>query len=531
MKKETKVGLSAVSGTAVAAIVIATVIVSSQIMAVVIDGRVVGYVENEEQYDSLMQRVKAKVSEQVGTENTEILIQSTNVTLETIIKPRQQPMTVAAEPAAESEDADVEANGDAAADTTVDTAVDPVDEAPPAAQDTGSGPGLGLNIFGILSGRTVVETPDPAIEEEALVDTIMASLHDGSAIKATVYHITINDKIMATLGTFNEASDVLQAIEAAFMPQEGDYKGRFLDSVAISGMTTMPDSVNVQKPDDVVAYLLGGVTEHRTYTAVEGDSIGNICDMLGVKEDELRETYSDYDFSLIREDDVFESTLTNSYVHYETVGLEIAPEPIDFETIEENTFELYLGQRSTEEEGVPGERMVTSAVTRVNGRVVDTMEVDSVTIVEPKPEIVLIGMRMIEIEDAYVGPSDGFGGGGNGPLGRPLNSWILTRSIQPGHNGADMVAPRGSPIFAAANGRIAFSGVYSSYGNLVIIDHGNGLQTYYAHCDTLNVAVGQNVMRGQQIATVGTTGRSTAYHLHFEVRVNGTVQEPMAWIG
>ena len=93
-----------------------------------------------------------------------------------------------------------------------------------------------------------------------------------------------------------------------------------------------------------------------------------------------------------------------------------------------------------------------------------------------------------------------------------------------------MLAPRGSPIFAAEYGSVTFAGYSGGYGNLVIIDHGNGLQTYYAHCDTMNVGPGAVVHRGQQIATVGSTGRSTAFHLHFEVRVGGVVQEPMNWI-
>ena len=94
-----------------------------------------------------------------------------------------------------------------------------------------------------------------------------------------------------------------------------------------------------------------------------------------------------------------------------------------------------------------------------------------------------------------------------------------------------MIAPHGAPIFAAEQGTVVFTGYSGGYGNLVTVDHGNGLTTNYAHCDTMNVTVGQTVQRGQQIATVGSTGRSSAFHLHFEVRVGGEVQEPLNWIG
>jgi len=337
---------------------------------------------------------------------------------------------------------------------------------------------------------------------------------------------------MATLGSFKEASDVLNKVAETYRVKgnESEQTHRFLDDVTINGVTTDLDKVVVQDPDDVARYLLNGVTEYRSYTAVEDDAIENVCKALELSKEELKAFYEEYDFDLIRAGDVFESTLTVPYLRCETACIETSVEEIPFETVEENSSTLYLGQREVEEEGVPGEREVTSTVTRVNGRITSTVEINSVTLTEPVPEVVLVGTRMVSY-DAYVGPSDGWGGGGNGPLGRPLNSWYLSRSVGNGHSGADMIAPRGAPIFAAEHGTVTFAGAYAGYGNIVMIDHGNGLQTYYAHCDTMNVSAGQTVSRGQQIATVGSTGRSSAFHLHFEVRVGGVAQEPLNWIG
>ena len=77
---------------------------------------------------------------------------------------------------------------------------------------------------------------------------------------------------------------------------------------------------------------------------------------------------------------------------------------------------------------------------------------------------------------------------------------------------------------------VVSSGYSGSYGNLVKLSHGNGIETWYAHCDTLLVSVGAVVKKGQQIATVGITGRATGYHLHFEVRKNGVPQNPMNYL-
>lgn len=96
------------------------------------------------------------------------------------------------------------------------------------------------------------------------------------------------------------------------------------------------------------------------------------------------------------------------------------------------------------------------------------------------------------------------------------------------HKGIDIGANRGTPIKAAASGTVTKSsyGYNGGYGNFIIISHGNGVQTYYGHCSTLNVKVGQTVSQGQVIAAVGSTGRSTGNHLHFEIRVNGVAQNP-----
>ena len=100
------------------------------------------------------------------------------------------------------------------------------------------------------------------------------------------------------------------------------------------------------------------------------------------------------------------------------------------------------------------------------------------------------------------------------------------------HKGLDIGAPKGTPIKAAAGGTVTVAqyGYSGGYGNYVIISHGNGIQTVYAHCNTLNVKVGQKVSQGEQIATVGNTGRSTGNHLHLEIRVNGVAQNPQNYL-
>jgi murein DD-endopeptidase MepM/ murein hydrolase activator NlpD len=98
------------------------------------------------------------------------------------------------------------------------------------------------------------------------------------------------------------------------------------------------------------------------------------------------------------------------------------------------------------------------------------------------------------------------------------------------HTGQDIAAGSGTPILAAAPGRVISAGYRNGYGNTVVLDHGGGISTLYGHCSRLFVSSGQRIQQGQKIAAVGSTGLSTGPHLHFEVRVKGKPVNPRKWI-
>ena len=125
------------------------------------------------------------------------------------------------------------------------------------------------------------------------------------------------------------------------------------------------------------------------------------------------------------------------------------------------------------------------------------------------------------------------------PLGYPVRGWITSpfgyrRSPFTGrrefHEGIDIAAPIGSPIRATADGVVVFTGWDGGYGKLVVVDHGYGFSTRYGHCSKILVRVGERVKRGQVIARVGNTGRSTAPHLHYEVRVGKVAVNPYYYL-
>ena len=116
---------------------------------------------------------------------------------------------------------------------------------------------------------------------------------------------------------------------------------------------------------------------------------------------------------------------------------------------------------------------------------------------------------------------------------RPISGTITSRfgyREEGYHKGLDIAAPTGTSIAACAGGVVTFSGWQGDYGNLIIISHGDGIETYYAHCNDLYVSAGEQVAQGEIIGAVGSTGYSTGSHVHLEVRIDGVPNNPQNYV-
>jgi murein DD-endopeptidase MepM/ murein hydrolase activator NlpD len=122
---------------------------------------------------------------------------------------------------------------------------------------------------------------------------------------------------------------------------------------------------------------------------------------------------------------------------------------------------------------------------------------------------------------------------GSGVLGWPVSGPVTSGfGLRWGrmHEGIDIAVAEGTPVRAAGAGTVIYAGWMGGYGNLVVVDHGNGLSTAYAHNSSLGVGVGQSVTAGQVVSYSGNTGNSTGPHVHFEVRVNGSAVDPLGYL-
>jgi len=182
------------------------------------------------------------------------------------------------------------------------------------------------------------------------------------------------------------------------------------------------------------------------------------------------------------------------------------------------------------------EQRVLRRTKRVRARMLATIKVDRDHIEDDTKELreqsFSLARRIAEIQGVpYAEPSD------TSPSAAGF-TWPTSGQITSGfgprwgrmHQGLDIAAPTGRPITAAKSGKVILAGASGGYGNLVVIDHGGGLSTAYAHQSRIAVRVGQPVTQGGLIGYVGSTGFSTGPHLHFEVRVNGAARDPLPYL-
>ena len=191
---------------------------------------------------------------------------------------------------------------------------------------------------------------------------------------------------------------------------------------------------------------------------------------------------------------------------------------------------MYQGDSKVLVSGTEGDSLVTADVTYVNGREQERDVVETTVLTEPTTQVVAVGTK----ERPSWMPKGYF----IWPVYGNITSYFGYRSIFGSysyHGGIDIAAPYGTSIAAADGGTVKFAGTATgaswSYGNLVIIDHGNGKLSYYGHCSSILVSAGDHVYQGQTIARVGSTGRSTGNHCHFEIRINGTRVNPLSYLG
>ncbi len=211
---------------------------------------------------------------------------------------------------------------------------------------------------------------------------------------------------------------------------------------------------------------------------------------------------------------------------------EVVKETVKYDTITTKNNNYYTSYRKVTRNGKDGVNEVTYLVTYLNGVATEKEVIETKVISSPVDEKVTVGTKVMTNSSARPNMQSSSGNGKVPGFIWPTSGRISCRWWgYYNHRGLDIAAPKGTPIYAAASGTvISYRNQSSGYGKHIVIDHGNGVQTLYAHTSAVYVKVGQKVSKGQQVAAVGRTGWATGNHLHFGVMINGVYRNPEKYL-
>lgn len=393
--------------------------------------------------------------------------------------------------------------------------------------------GLSLTLSDYITFKEEQKFKAPFDNQAAL-----SALSDIADIKVDAVKLIVDGKVVGYAADQATADQVLAHVKEKYsgVPVQAQKKAAVaaasLSAPAASSpikevafkedVQTELDSVTAAQvlPADKLEELLEkGTFKQMTHTVVEGDCIGCIAKQYGITTKDIYANNPGItENTLLQLGQQINVTAIRPYVTVQVKENVSQKETIAYTTQINNNDKLPKGETKVIQEGRDGSKLVQYEVTKENGQVVDRKIVKQDVIAQPVAKIVERGTKVI--------PSRG-----TGRLSWPAGGYISSGFGQRWgrlHKGIDIAG--GGSVLAADNGRVTFAGWDGDYGKAVIIDHGNGMETLYGHMSVINVKVGEVVSQGKKIGVKGSTGDSTGVHLHFEVHVNGKLQNPMRYL-
>ena len=353
-------------------------------------------------------------------------------------------------------------------------------------------------------------------------DTVLRRFTYMGDIQAQAYGIVVDGERVATVESEKIAKDVLEAIKEIYTKGKEDkyeYVG-FAEDVKIEAYNTT--LANVSSKSAALKKIKSGGQQEVTYTVKAGDTLYGICDKLDVSLKELKKMNPKITETMtLHIGDKFVTQQEIPLITVETIGVSVFAEATDYKTVTKKSNNYYEGETVVIQAGKKGKVRVTARLTKQNGKTVAREDLSVETIKEPVNKVVVKGTKPVPPKK------------GTGTFRKPVNTGVYAGyGMRWGrmHYGLDYAAPTGTPIYAADGGTVVSAGWSGAYGYTIVIDHGANKKTLYAHCSRLFVSAGTKVYKGQHIAAVGSTGRSTGPHCHFEIFINGANVNPSYYV-
>lgn len=349
--------------------------------------------------------------------------------------------------------------------------------------------------------------------------------------------IYVDNAFVCAVKNETDALSVFDGILAEYETDEENAAVSFVEDIEyVQGL--YPDDGSIVRDAAYLNEVLHSKkSEAQYYTVEAGDTVSQIAQRFDMTTTQIFNLNPSLKENIYIGQKILLSSEVN-FVRVQITKTEKRTVEIPYDTVKVNTSSLYVGDQRTVVKGVNGLEEVTELVTYIDGVRVSSKEVSRTTVREAVDEKIQVGTKQNYFGSSTGGSVVSYGGRLLWPAigATSISSPYGPRSLGGWHGGMDIVRPGGSlgcAVVAAESGTVTFAGWYGSGGYTVMINHGNGLSTLYAHMQqgSLTVSAGQRVSRGQQIGRIGATGYVTGPHLHFEVRVNGTKVNPAKYLG
>jgi murein DD-endopeptidase MepM/ murein hydrolase activator NlpD len=352
------------------------------------------------------------------------------------------------------------------------------------------------------------------------LELIKGEVQQRLSFSATGYVLSVDGQEMVTLASMQDYERLLEIISNAYITERKNTTVVEVDiqeNLVCEPCPVAPE--DIISVEDAASILLTGTTKREIYLVSRGDSLWTIARANNMSVSQLQSANPQVNGTSIHPGDQLNLIVAEPIINVSVVEERIVSESIAFKTTYTTDSSLWRYQTKVITKGSNGERQVSYRVTLENGQEVERVKVSEKIVKEPVTQVVARGTANAPAL-------------GSGKFAWPLASggritspygWRWGKM----HYGVDIAAPTGTAIRAADSGVVSFSGYRSSYGNLIILDHGNGYTTYYAHNSKNLVVQGDLVTKAKTIALIGMTGYATGPHVHFEIRYNGKAMNPM----
>ncbi len=348
------------------------------------------------------------------------------------------------------------------------------------------------------------------------------ALRDHVLLAARGFVVNVNGEDIVALKTEEEAKGVLSDLRE-------EYINTVIGASATIEEIAIKEQVDFQEKDiptkmfrdreDAVKVLSRGTDRTLNYSVESGDSLWAIAERNHLSVDDLIKANPQVEPDLIQIGQNLNLVVPEPYVTLISKELVTNTVSIPYPVHSTGDSSMWPWEDKVTQAGKVGQKEITEEIVRENGQVISRVILYENVLSQPVPQKVLRGTKQVPNMSS-------------GSMLWPLQGTITSRfGYRWGafHQGVDIGAPVGTEIYAADSGMVSMAAWDGGYGYCVRVDHGNGIVTVYGHMSKFAVSKGDKVGKGQVLGYVGSTGNSTGPHLHFEIRIDGSAVDPVAY--